>query len=138
MDARFWCSRSITPRGGLASPDFSPKPQLLEELHVREISDLWARLASLRLWSCIGAPYQLGPARRAHRHLPHLQFFNSYAPTENCFVTTCHRLTPAELGHADQLYRVPIGRPVPGWICFLLNGQSAPSKQLQIFHRSIV
>eukprot|EP00668_Euglena_longa_P003546 GGOE01004144.1.p1 GENE.GGOE01004144.1~~GGOE01004144.1.p1 ORF type:complete len:1545 (-),score=302.20 GGOE01004144.1:408-4817(-) len=90
-----------------------------------EISELWSRLASLRIWSCIGAPYQLAPARRAHRHLPHLQFFNSYAPTENCFVTTCHRLTPTELNNGDRLYRVPIGRPVPGWICLLLNEESA-------------
>ena len=91
-----------------------------------EVTNMWSRLDTLRVWSCIGAAYQLGPAQRAHRHLPNLQFWNSFAPTENCFVTTCHRVTEAELAKKDQLYRVPIGRPVPGWSCYLLAEDEEP------------
>jgi non-ribosomal peptide synthetase component F len=81
-------------------------------------------LSSLRVWSCIGAPFQIAPARTAAIYLPILQFYNSYAPTENCLVTTMHRLTRAELTSSDRLYQVPIGKPVPGWECFLYDDET--------------
>jgi non-ribosomal peptide synthetase component F len=83
-----------------------------------------SQLNSLRVWSCIGAPFQISPARTAAIHLPKLQFYNSYAPTENCLVTTMHRVTQAELTSLDRLYQVPIGKPVPGWECFLYDDET--------------
>uniref|UniRef100_A0A7S4CMW6 AMP-dependent synthetase/ligase domain-containing protein n=1 Tax=Eutreptiella gymnastica TaxID=73025 RepID=A0A7S4CMW6_9EUGL len=91
-----------------------------------DVSNLWFRLQSLRVWSCIGAAYQLPAAQLAHRSLPNLQFVNSFAPTENCFVTTVHRVTKEELALSDKLYSTPIGRPVSGWQCWLLDEEEEP------------
>ena len=87
-------------------------------------SDSWSHLSALRVWSCIGAPFQIAPARVAAKHLPNLQFYNSYAPTENCLVTTMHRVTQDELSSSDKVYSVPIGKPVPGWQCFLYDDET--------------
>ncbi len=87
-------------------------------------SNLWHRLLHLRVWSCIGAPFQIEPARVAVKFLPSLQFYNSYAPTECCLVTTMHMLTKAELTSNDKLYNVPVGKPVPGWQCFIYDDET--------------
>jgi hypothetical protein len=87
-------------------------------------SDSWSSLSHLRVWSCIGAPFQIAPARAASKHLPNLQFYNSYAPTENCLVTTMHRVTQAELSSSDRVYSVPVGKPVPGWQCYLYDDET--------------
>lgn len=87
-------------------------------------SNSWSSLSHLRVWSCIGAPFQIAPARAAAKHLPNLQFYNSYAPTENCLVTTMHRVTQAELNSSDRVYSVPVGKPVPGWQCFLYDDET--------------
>jgi hypothetical protein len=87
-------------------------------------SNSWSHLSALRVWSCIGAPFQIAPARAAAKHLPNLQFYNSYAPTENCLVTTMHRITQAELNSSDKVYSVPIGKPVPGWQCYLYDDET--------------
>ena len=76
-------------------------------------SDSWSHLRHLRVWSCIGAPFQIAPARTAAKFLPDLQFYNSYAPTENCLVTTMHRLTEAELA---SLANVRTERLEPNYI----------------------
>ena len=55
-----------------------------------------------------------------------LQCVNSFAPTENCFVTTCHTVSPKEFACSDRLYAVPIGRPVPGWACYLFSEDEDP------------
>lgn len=86
----------------------------------------WSRLATVRAWSCIGAPFQIKPAQKAHPHLPNLQFYNSYAPTENSLVTTCHRLTEFELTKASLTHAVPIGTCVPGWVINLLDETEDP------------
>jgi non-ribosomal peptide synthetase component F len=35
-----------------------------------------------------------------------------------------HRVTQAELDSLDRLYQVPIGKPVPGWECFLYDDET--------------
>lgn len=35
-----------------------------------------------------------------------------------------HRVTEAELCSSDKLYQVPIGKPVPGWECFLYDDET--------------
>jgi hypothetical protein len=35
-----------------------------------------------------------------------------------------HRVTHAELNSSDKLYNVPIGKPVPGWQCFLYDDET--------------
>jgi len=35
-----------------------------------------------------------------------------------------HRVTKAELASSDRLYQVPIGKPVPGWQCFLYDDET--------------
>ena len=35
-----------------------------------------------------------------------------------------HRVTQAELASSDRLYQVPIGKPVPGWQCFLYDDET--------------
>ena len=92
----------------------------------------WDRLTSLRVWSSIRAPYQLAPAQRLHQHLPNVVLVNTYTPTKNCFATTCHRLTEPELAVPRRLYHVPIGRPLPGWHCYLLDETVKP---VRLIHR---
>ena len=35
-----------------------------------------------------------------------------------------HRVTQSELASSDKLYQVPIGKPVPGWECFLYDDET--------------
>jgi long-subunit acyl-CoA synthetase (AMP-forming) len=35
-----------------------------------------------------------------------------------------HRITETELSGSDKMYQVPIGKPVPGWECFLYDDET--------------
>jgi amino acid adenylation domain-containing protein/non-ribosomal peptide synthase protein (TIGR01720 family) len=58
---------------------------------------------------------------RVLRRLPHLELVNGYGPTEGTTFTTCHRIDAAEAAEAEDGRPVPIGRPITGTRCFVLD-----------------
>jgi amino acid adenylation domain-containing protein len=64
----------------------------------------------------------LGPAqaRAVLRANPGLRLVNAYGPTENAVISTCHVVTEP-VGD-----RVPIGRPVPNTVAYVMNQDRLP------------
>jgi amino acid adenylation domain-containing protein len=59
-------------------------------------------------------------ARAVLRANPGLRLVNAYGPTENAVVSTCHLVTEPVPN------RVPIGRPVPNTVAYVLNQDRLP------------
>ncbi|EOD65475.1 non-ribosomal peptide synthetase, partial [Amycolatopsis vancoresmycina] len=58
---------------------------------------------------------------RVLRRWPHLELVNGYGPTENTTFTTCHRVRDRDAGRP-----VPIGRPITGTSCLVLDRHLDP------------
>ncbi|MET8854209.1 amino acid adenylation domain-containing protein [Amycolatopsis sp. NPDC004625] len=58
---------------------------------------------------------------RVLRRWPHLELVNGYGPTENTTFTACHRVRDRDAGRP-----VPIGRPITGTSCRVLDRTLAP------------
>ncbi|WP_410667666.1 amino acid adenylation domain-containing protein [Amycolatopsis sp. cmx-4-68] len=58
---------------------------------------------------------------RVLRRAPHLELVNGYGPTEGTTFTTCHRIRAA-----DGWRPVPIGRPITGTRCLVLDAGLDP------------
>ena len=78
---------------------------------LREILDAWPRLADrlprLTFWVSIGEALPAELLLRFERAMPHATLFNIYGASEIWDATCCD---PS--GHRDELWRVPIGRPI--------------------------
>jgi amino acid adenylation domain-containing protein/non-ribosomal peptide synthase protein (TIGR01720 family) len=57
---------------------------------------------------------------RVRRRLPHLELVNAYGPTEVTVVTSAHRVA------ANPGTSVPIGRPITGTCCYVLDPDRNP------------
>ncbi|HKN98220.1 MAG TPA: amino acid adenylation domain-containing protein, partial [Pseudonocardiaceae bacterium] len=80
--------------------------------------DVFGGLRRLVCGGDVLSPHQCG---RVLRRFPHLELVNGYGPTEGTTFSTCHRIADA---HADSA--VPIGRPVAGTRCYVLDRDLNP------------
>jgi amino acid adenylation domain-containing protein len=83
---------------------------------------LLAACGSLRLLACGGEALDRALAREARRQLPATRLCNLYGPTEATIDATWHEVIdpPEGVGH------VPIGRPIAGTRCRVLDGHGQP------------
>jgi amino acid adenylation domain-containing protein len=89
---------------------------LFHQLVERGVGDL----TRLRQLETGGDVVSAAHAEEALRQLPGVPFVNSYGPTENAVLTSCHHVT-SPVGPT-----VPIGRPLPGTRVHLLDAHLRP------------
>jgi amino acid adenylation domain-containing protein len=68
-----------------------------------------------------GEPFSLGLMQRLRQALPGVELFNMYGPTETCIDATCYRVVGTETAAT-----LPIGRPLPNYRAYVLDGLRQP------------
>ncbi|GGD29872.1 non-ribosomal peptide synthetase [Sinisalibacter lacisalsi] len=79
-----------------------------------------AVLSPLKYLAIGGEAASASHCRRARAANPSLRLSNAYGPTENGALTTSHEIPP------DLRGKVPIGRPLPGNMAFVLSTHQRP------------
>jgi amino acid adenylation domain-containing protein len=68
-----------------------------------------------------GEPFSVALMQRLRKRLPGVELFNMYGPTETCIDATCYRATGSETSAS-----LPIGRPLPNYRAYVLDGRRHP------------
>ncbi|CAF3708674.1 unnamed protein product [Rotaria sp. Silwood1] len=100
-------------------------PTLLATIaqHVHNYHDKHHTLISLQRLCSIGEPLRPRTASLLYDYLnPSAVIYHLYGPTECIFATTFHQITKADL----QLDSLPIGRPLLGYKCYILDSYLQP------------
>jgi amino acid adenylation domain-containing protein len=105
--------------------------ELNNEIVRHQVNALWLTSGFFTLWShecreavslqwilAGGDVLNMDAVRRVNHDLPGAQLVNGYGPTENTTFTTCYPIPKDFCGDS-----VPIGRPLQGTACFVLDAQ---------------
>jgi len=110
--------REIIARDGVTHVDFVPSmyAALLESAHAGDLDQLRVVVSG-------GEELPADLVERHWRTLPHARLYNEYGPTEGTVFATVHEVPRGEIAS-----RTPIGRPIAGTECWILDrhGESVP------------
>jgi amino acid adenylation domain-containing protein len=68
-----------------------------------------------------GEPFSVALMQRLRKRLPGVELFNMYGPTETCIDATCYCAIGSETGAS-----LPMGRPLPNYRAYVLDGRREP------------